>query len=167
MGTFTMTHEIDCSVETFWKIFFDPEYNTTLFKDELRFPKWVILEYKESDTEIFRKIDGQPRMDAPAVVAKALGPSFGYVEDGTFDKKTEIFRFKMKTSVMSDKLTNFGSVRVEKIGDKRCRRVVEITAEAKVFGIGGVIEKVLENSFRTGWQHSAEFIGKWVKDKGL
>ena len=50
---------------------------------------------------------------------------------------------------------------------KRCRRIVEITAIAKVFGIGSVIEKVLENSFRDGWQHSAEYVGKWVKEKGL
>jgi hypothetical protein len=106
-------------------------------------------------------------LDAPGPVAKALGSSFGYSEEGTFDKKTRTFRFKMKTTTMTDKLRNEGTVRVEPLGDNRCRRVVEIVAEAKVFGIGGLIEGSLEKSFRTGWGRSAEYIVTWARQKGL
>ena len=42
--------------------------------------------------------------------------------------------------------------------------MVTIVAEAKVFGVGGMIESSFEKSFRTGWQNSADFINKWVKD---
>jgi hypothetical protein len=162
-----MTHEIDVSEETFWKLFFDNDFNETLFLKELHFPKWKLLEHKETDDQILRKVEGVPKMDAPGPVAKALGSSFGYLEDGTFDKKTKTFRFKMKTTTMTEKLRNEGTVRVEPMGDKKVRRVVEIVAEAKVFGIGGLIESSLEKSFRNGWGKSAEFIAKWAKDKGM
>ncbi len=167
MATFTMTHDIDVDVDTFWKIFFDDEFNQTLFLKELQFPKWKLLEHKETDDTIVRQVEGVPKMDAPGPVAKALGSSFGYLEEGIFDKKNRTFRFKMKTTTMTEKLRNEGTVRVEPLGDKRCRRVVEIVAEAKVFGIGGVIESSLEKSFRTGWGRSAEFITTWARQKNL
>lgn len=167
MATFTMTHEIDVSVDTFWKIFFDNEFNETLFLKELHFPKWKLVDHKETEDTIVRHVEGVPKMDAPGPVAKALGSSFGYSEEGTYDKKTRTFRFKMKTTTMTDKLRNEGTVRVEPLGDNRCRRVVEIVAEAKVFGIGGLIEGSLEKSFRTGWGRSAEYIVTWARQKGL
>ena len=65
---------------------------------------------------------------------------------------------------MTEKLRNEGTVKCEPRGDGKSTRVVEIIAEAKVFGLGGMIESSFEKSFRTGWQKSAEFINKWVKD---
>jgi len=163
MATFTMLHDLDCDVDTFWKWFLDTDFNMTLFKT-LDFPKWEVLERKETDTEIFRKVAGMPKMDAPGPVVKALGGGLSYVEDGTFDKKTRRFTFKMKTSTLTDKLKMEGVVNCEPRGEGKSRRVVDITAEAKIFGIGGMIENALEKSFRTGWGDSAAFINKWVKD---
>jgi hypothetical protein len=167
MATFTMIHDIACGTETFWKVFFDKEFSETLFLKNIGFSKWVLLEQRETDTEIIRRIEGIPKMDVPAPVAKVLGPGFGYSEEGTYDKKTGIYKYALKTTVMADKLKNGGSVRVEKVTDTSCRRIVDIYAEAKVFGIGGLIEANFEKSFRDGWQTGAEFFNKWVKEKGL
>ena len=103
-------------------------------------------------------------MEAPAAVAKLLGSSFGYDEVGTFDKATKTHKFVIKPNVMTEKLRNEGTVKCEPRGDGKSTRIVEIIAEAKVFGVGGMIESSFEKSFRTGWQKSADFINKWVKD---
>ena len=103
-------------------------------------------------------------MEAPAAVAKLLGSSFGYDEEGRFDKATKTHKFIIKPNVMTEKLRNEGTVKCEPRGEGKSTRVVEIIAEAKVFGLGGMIESSFEKSFRTGWQKSAEFINKWVKD---
>ncbi|MBX3191937.1 MAG: DUF2505 family protein [Labilithrix sp.] len=163
MATFTMKHDLDCSTERFWKLFFDKEFNETLFK-ALEFPEWKLLDVKETDKEIVRVVRATPKMEAPGPVAKFFGSSFGYDEEGRFDKATEVLKFVVKPNTMADKLRNEGTVKCEKISDDKCRRVVEIIAEAKVFGVGGLIESSLEKSFRTGWGKSAEFINKWVKD---
>lgn len=162
MGTFTMNHEIDGSVDTFWKMFFDTALSEQLFKD-LGFPKWIVLNEKETETEIHRTVEGVPKMEVPAVVAKSFGPGFGYLEDGVYDKKTRVYRFKMKMNSLTDKLRLEGNVRAEPNGDSKCRRIVEITAEAKIFGIGGIIEGVLEKGFREGWAESARYFSDKAK----
>ena len=163
MSTFTMRHELDCSPEHFWKLFFEPEFNEQLFK-ALEFPTWKLLETKETDTQIIRTVKATPKMDAPAAVVKLLGSSFGYDEVTTFDKASKTTTFVIKTNVMTDKLKNEGTVACEPRGEGKSTRVVTIVAEAKVFGLGGMIESSFEKSFRTGWQNSANFINKWVKD---
>ncbi|HSO32550.1 MAG TPA: DUF2505 family protein [Labilithrix sp.] len=163
MSTFTMKHELECDVERFWKLFFEAEFNEKLFK-ALEFPEWKLVESKETDTQIIRKVKATPKMDAPAPVVKLLGSSFGYDEVGTFDKASKTLKFVIKTNVMTEKLRNEGTVKCEPRGEGKSTRVVEIIAEAKVFGLGGMIESSFEKSFRTGWQKSADFINAWVKD---
>lgn len=163
MSTFTMKHELECDVERFWKLFFEAEFNEKLFK-ALEFPEWKLVEQKETDTQIIRKVKATPKMDAPAPVVKLLGSSFGYDEVGTFDKASKTLKFVIKTNVMSDKLRNEGSVKCEPRGEGKSVRIVEIIAEAKVFGLGGMIEASFDKTFRNGWQNSADFLNAWVKE---
>jgi len=162
MTTFQMKHDIDCTPEKFWEMFFDDGLQKQIFKD-LQFPQWDVLETRNTDTEIVRIVKAIPKLDAPGPVAKILGPGFGYTEEGRFDKATKLYKFTIKTNQLADKLKNEGSVRVEPKGADKCTRIVDIVAEAKVFGIGGMIEKMTEKSFRDGWGKSAEIFNRQVK----
>jgi hypothetical protein len=164
MGKITLTHEINCDEPTFWKIFFDKTYNEVLYRQGLGFPKYDIVEQREDDKTIFRKVSGTPKMDVPAPVAKALGGSFSYVEEGTFDKATKSFKWKMIPSAMRDKLRNEGTVRIESVGAGKVRRIAEIVMEAKVMLIGGLLESSAEKNFRDGWDRSAAFTNKWIAE---
>ena len=163
MATFTMRHDLDCDPDTFWRLFFEKDFNEQLFK-ALEFPEWKLIDTKETDKEIVRNVKATPKMEAPGPVAKLLGSSFGYDEEGRFDKATKTHKFIIKPNVMTEKLRNEGTVKCEPRGDGKSTRVVEIIAEAKVFGLSGMIESSFEKSFRTGWQKSADFINKWVKE---
>lgn len=163
MATFVMRHELECDCDTFWKLFFNEEFNEALFK-ALEFPAWKLIDSKETDTEIIRMVKATPKMEAPAAVAKLLGSSFGYDEEGRYNKAKKTLKFIIKPNVMTDKLRNEGTVQCEPRGEGKSTRVVEIIAEAKVFGVGGMIESSFEKSFKVGWQKSADFINKWVKE---
>ncbi len=163
MVKFTLTHEINCDVDTFWKVFFNKDFSHELFRGALQFPAYEIMELKDGDKEIFRRVSATPKMDAPAAVAKVLGSSFSYVEEGRFDKGTKIFQWKSIPSTMADKVRTEGSVRAEPAGDGKIRRVSDFSFEAKVFGLGGVIESALEKNLRHGWDESAVFMNNWLK----
>jgi Protein of unknown function (DUF2505) len=162
MGKITLTHEINCDVETFWKTFFDKTFNEKLYLGALGFPEYKTLEQTETDTTIHRKVTGQPKMDVPGPVAKLLGSNFRYTEEGTFDKAKKLWVWKMTPSALAGKLTNEGTVRVEPVGENKVRRIAEITIEAKVFGVGGLIESSAEKQFRDGWDRSAVFMNKYL-----
>lgn len=162
MTTFQMKHDIDCTPEKFWEMFFDNDLQKKIF-DDLQFPQWEVTEMKDTEKEIVRRIKAIPKLDAPAPVAKLLGPGFGYTEEGRFDKEKKVFKFVIKTTQLTEKLKNEGTVRVEAKGADKCTRVVDIVLEAKVFGLGGMIEKMSEKSFRDGWGKSADVFNKKLK----
>ncbi|EYF07564.1 DUF2505 domain-containing protein [Chondromyces apiculatus] len=164
MGKFTISHEINCDAETFWKVFFDKTFNEELFKNQLGFPRYDIVEQRETDQEVFRKVVGQPKMELPGPVAKLIGPGFSYIEEGRLNRSTKVWSWKMTPSTMADKLRQEGTMRIEPVGDKKVRRVTEMTIEAKVFGVGGLIESTVEKQLREGWDHSAQFMNRWIAD---
>lgn len=164
MATFKVTHEINCNPETFWKIFFDKDFNVRMFKEGLGFPEYTVLEQRETDASIFRKVTGQPKLNVPGPVAKLLGNNFRYTEEGTFDKGSQKWRWKMIPSAMADKLRQEGTMWLEPVGDSKIRRVAEIINEAKVFGIGGMIESSAEKQLREGWDHSAVFMNRYIAE---
>ena len=162
MGKFTVTHEIACDVDTFWKTFFDPAYNEKQFLEALQFPAFKITDQKENDREIIRTVAAQPKMNVPGAIAKLMGPNFRYVEEGRFDKATKVWSWKLIPSVLADKVRQEGKLRVEPLGENRVRRVADLTIEAKIFGLGGLIESSTEKQLRDGWDESARFTNKYL-----
>lgn len=162
MGKFTVSHEINCDVDTFWKTFFDKTFNEKQYLEALGFPDFQILEQKETDGQITRRVAGTPKMNLPGPVAKILGPNFRYTEEGTFDKAGKTWRWKMIPSVLADKLRQEGTLRVEPVGEGRVRRVADLVIEAKIFGIGGLLESTAEKQLREGWDQSAVFMNKYL-----
>jgi hypothetical protein len=163
MVKFTLTHEINCDVDTFWKTFLDNEFNVALYTGALGFPDWKATELKDTETQITRKVSAQPKMEVPGAVAKLIGPGMRYIEDASMSKSERIWRWKMTPSTLTDKLFVGGTVRAERVSDTKCRRVAEMSVEAKIFGLGGIIEGASEKQLREGWDKSASFMNKWVE----
>ncbi|MBK8261342.1 MAG: DUF2505 family protein [Nannocystis sp.] len=165
MPTFRVVHEIRCDVDSFWRLFFDKEFNLRLYKDALGFPEFAVLDQQETEASIRRRCAGKPKVTMPGPVMKLMGDSFGYTEEGTFDKATKIWRWKVTPSTMADKLRQEGTLKVEAIGADKVRRTAELINEAKVFGIGGMIESSAEKSLRDGWDKSAVFMNEWLSKR--
>jgi hypothetical protein len=166
MAKLNLVHEIRCDVDAFWTAFFDREYNDKLYLGALAFPDFKIVDQKETDKEIVRTCTGEPKMVMPAPIAKLFGSSFRYTEVGRFDKATKVWTWKMTPSTLAEKIRNEGVLEVEPVGEGKIRRVVEILLEAKVFGVGGMIESSAEKQLRDGWDASAKFMNEvWFAKK--
>jgi len=163
MGKFTVTHEIHCDVDTFWKTFLDKEFNVHLYTVTLGFPDWKVTEQTDTDAQATRKVSAQPKMDVPGPVAKLFGPGFRYTEEGSMSKSEKIWRWKMTPSTLAEKLHTGGTVRVEPIGEGKVRRIAEMSVEAKIFAVGGLIESSAEKQLRDGWDKSASAMNKWLE----
>jgi len=162
MGKLVITNEFNADEATFWKVFFDKDFLVKLYTEALGFSEYTILEQSETDTEIIRSVKATPKMDAPGPIAKLLGKNFGYTEKGKFDRRTQVWSWKATPSALADKIRNEGTMRLEKIGDNRIKRITEIAIEAKIFGLGGLIESTAERQFRQGWEDSVPFMQKWI-----
>ncbi|MDB4941528.1 MAG: hypothetical protein JWP97_1062 [Labilithrix sp.] len=169
MPEITLRHEIDTDEETYWtRCVFDAEFNKRLYIDALKFPQWQLLDSKEDDAKIVRKVQVDPPTgNMPAAVKKVMGDSLKYVEDGTFDKKAKRYSFKVTPSTLADKTKVAGEMWVEKLGDKKITRVTKINVEVKVFMVGGMIEERILGDLRSSYDKGTVFTNEYIKEKGL
>ncbi len=162
-------HIFNCSEDTFWeKVFWDDEYNARMFKDALKFPVHKKIREDDKGDTIERVIDVVPKLgDMPAALKKVIGEGVGYREDGVFDKKTRHHKVKITPNKLADKMTITGDLFTEPAGEGKCKRVFNCTAVAKIFGVGGMLEKRIMSDMETSYAIAAKFTNDWLKEKGL
>lgn len=169
MPEVTLRHEIDTDEDTFWsKIVFDEAFNKKLYEGALKFPGWKLLDSKEDDAKIVRRVQVDPPVgDLPGPVKKVIGDRLAYTEEGTFDKKSKRYSFKVTPSTMADKTKVTGELWAEKVGDKKIRRMCRISVEVKVFMVGGMVEERIMSDLRNSYDNSTAFTNQFIKDNGL
>ncbi|MBW2459554.1 MAG: DUF2505 family protein, partial [Deltaproteobacteria bacterium] len=144
MRQFKTSHDIQCAVDTFWQLMLDEKYTRDLYLNELAFKELEVLEL--SDT--VRRLRCVPKLNMPGPVAKLLGDRFSYEEQCTLDRTRSEWRWKLIPSTLASKIRVQGIVRVESLSDDQCRRFDDATMEAKVFGIGKLLESSTEKEMQ-------------------
>ncbi len=159
----TISHEFQTDPDTFWSdVFFNPTFNEALYREGLGFPEYRVLEQRDDGSTLVRRVQVTPKQEAPAAVQKLLGGRFSYVEEGTFDRAKKVYRFRVVPASLADKIRAEGELRAEPAGPGRMRRVLEMTVEVKVFGIGGMAEGFVSKSMQESYAQAAAFTNRWL-----
>jgi hypothetical protein len=168
MADLKLRHEMNCDADTYWeKCVLDAEYNRRLFYDELKFKSYTLVEQNDQGDVVLRKVKAEPRTaNLPGPIVKAIGDSFGYTEEGTYDRKAKRYTFKTIPGGFPDKVKINGSMYCEPAGDKKVVRITEIHVEVKIFMIGGMVEDRVVADIKHSYAKAAEFTNVWVKEKG-
>lgn len=167
MKTVTASVVLPCAREVFWKAYLDPAYSKALYLLELHYKALDVLEATDST----RKLRVVPKLSLPGPIEKLIGDSFAYEDHGTLDREKNVWTWSMVQPTelppgakpKKNIVTTRGTVRVEALGDKQCRRTDELTIEAHVFGLGGVIESAAEKEARAAWATEFVFLARWVE----
>ncbi|AKU96092.1 hypothetical protein AKJ09_02756 [Labilithrix luteola] len=169
MPSITLRHELNTDEETYWaKIVFDETFNKKMYVDHMHFPVWKLLDQKEDDAKLTRRIQVDPPVgNLPGPLKKVIGDRLSYTEDGTFDKKTKKYSFKVTPSTMTDKTKVNGEMWVEKAGDKKVTRICRIDVEVKVFMVGGMVEERILSDLRDAYDRGTIFTNDYIKANGL
>ncbi len=168
MAEIRFSHELECDEETYWeRCLFNADYNRRLFLEELKFLRFELLELSDLGDRIVKRVEADPPLGAlPGPVKRALGDRFAYREEGTYERATRSYEFKVTPSTFAEKTKLGGVLFTEKIDDKRCRRVAVANVEVKVFGIGGFVEDKILADLRASYDASALFTNAYVKEMG-
>lgn len=159
-----LSHEINCTPEAFWKLYFDPEFTAAVVKEAIKVEEFKVLKFEENEREIVRVTTGKPRINAPAAIQKVVGSNFSYTEEVRFDRKTQVATSTITLSTFGDKVRNTTRLRVEPLGTDRIRRLADAEIEVKIFGMGTIMEGAMEKQMREGWGEGAEFTNRWIAE---
>ena len=166
MKTSTTSAILPCTPETFWAAFLNESYLNALYLDELEYRAFAVIEIGETS----RKLRIVPKMKLPAPVAKLIGDSFAFEDHGTLDRAKGEWTWRMvqptnldsKSKARKDVVTMHGAVRIEAAGNGHCRRTDEFTIEAKIFGLGSLIESSIEKELLSARTKEYAFLARWL-----
>jgi len=158
--------EIHCPPERFWGLFFDDGFNVEMYERGLGFPECKIVERTETEAKLHRRMALTPSIDMPKAVAKLVGDRVGTVEVGDWDKQEGVYRWDIELAAFGDKVRIGGTMKVVAHGDGHCKRIVAFEVEAKMFGVGKIIEKTAASNTLDGWKNSAAFINGYLANQG-
>lgn len=169
MESVRIEHTFECSESTFWdRIFFDEEYNTKLFLERLKFPVWRETKREERGGEIHRVVQLVPPMgDVPAALKKVIGDNAGYEERGVYDPAKRRYRIQVVPNTLADKLNVSCEMYTEAVGSDKTKRIFRADVSAKIFGIGGMLEKRIVSDLQRSYDASARFTQTFIAEKGL
>lgn len=157
-----MDHELNCAPERIWPLYFDDTFNIEMFEGGLGFPSCKIVERRDDGDKVFRRMVMTPKLDIPKPLAKIVGDRVGYEEIGDWVRSEAVYNWRMLLAAFGDKLRLAGTMRFVPHGDGHCRRVVAFEVEAKMFGIGGMVEKTAAQNTIDGWNNSAKWINGYL-----
>ena len=164
MKSIHLEHEIACDEKTFWDAFLDRDYTEKLFREVLGFPSFEILAQKDVDDGVERECAAQPKLPAAQMALARLlrRRGFHFIERAKFDKGARVFTWVLEPNVWATLLVNRGKVRTNALESGRTQRIVDIELEARIPGLGGVIEGSAVKRMEDGWNASATFMNDWI-----
>lgn len=159
----------ECSIETYWsKLFFDEAYNRALFEGALKFEKWTLVRSDDTEKTITRIVDAVPRVgELPGPIKRLIKNGAGYREDSVFDKATQRCTATVHPASLADRLSIKGVTFTERISDKQCNRVFQVTVKADIFAVGGVLETLILDNLEKSYRKAARFSNQWIAEKGI
>ena len=171
MKTSTTSAVLPCTPETFWAAFLDESYLSALYLEELEYPAFAVIEIGETS----RKLRIVPKMRLPAPVARLIGESFAYEDHGTLDRARNQWTWRMvqpanldpKSKRRKDAVTMHGTARIEASSDGHCRRTDTFSIEAKIFGLGSLIESTIDKELRRARAREYAFLTRWLESQGV
>jgi hypothetical protein len=157
MKTLNVIDEFDCSAETYWEKFMFEDAFFERLNPIIQMKKREVLERKESDTELYRKIKNTPSMELPGIISKVVGSDASYLEESWFNKTTKAYRFQISSAAAGKRLDFQGTIAIDSLGDKKCRREIRANIKVNVMFIGGKIEDHLARRLEDNYHLITKF----------
>ena len=165
--SYTVRHTIDTDVATFWKLTFDQELARVMLNKLGNTSEFSMLEERVEGDITHRRIEWRTSSELPGFVTKLVGDGT-YTEIGTFDAARKKYTASCVPKLGGEKFLTRYEITAEPVdGGRRSARIITTENTIKVFGIGGMIAKLLEQGQRAAHDESAKFINDWIREQGL
>lgn len=144
----TLSYTWDCTPESFWALYFDPDFTMRLHLEELGSTSAEIVSQEgELRSGLVRTLRYGQRPPMPGPVRKLFGDEVVTTEQTTFDPAALRATFTMTPGTMADKTHIEGVIALDHDGAST-RETFSLEARVKVFGVGPVVERFIEHQAR-------------------
>ncbi|MEO8185308.1 MAG: DUF2505 family protein, partial [Deltaproteobacteria bacterium] len=83
------------------------------------------------------------------------------------DRGAQRYRLEVTPRSLASKLSISGELFTTPLTERSCRRTYVARVEARVFGVGGMIEDRLLTDIERSYAKAAVFTNRWITEHGL
>lgn len=149
--TLDVSHEFPFSAQRYLEIFLDPAF-ATYVKEHSKLDVYDVERQETVGGVLKRTVLVVPRAELPGWMSKLLGGrQLAYREHMTHAEGSDRLQMEMVPTVLADKLSIKGEVKLEALGAERCRRSARITVKASILGLGSKLEEKIGENARSGY----------------
>ena len=164
---YTMRHTIETDASGFWKLFFDEEFNRTLYETCIRAVARDVLEHAvEESGVVHQRLRFRPTVAIPAPIRALIGDG-SYIERGRFDPSEAKYVAEWRPDQGGDRFETRMEVWTEPVDDQRCERIMALDNRVKLVGLGSMFERMLEKPQRDTMTQVADFKNRWIREHDL
>ena len=158
-----LAQHFDTDPDTFWKLFFDEDYNEALFRDAIKAKERTVLSLEEKGDHIERRVRVTPDEQIPAAVQKIIGGDTTYIEHTTHRRGSNEAQVtvEMPAERLKSKFSFSSVIRVEPDG-KGIKRTLAGELKVKIPLMGGTIEKHVAEGIKRNDLKAAEYMRNWL-----
>ncbi|MEO6951915.1 MAG: DUF2505 domain-containing protein [Polyangia bacterium] len=157
---FSIVHEFDTNVKTYWDTFLSPEFGEALMAG-LKMKNYKVIERTDDGTTFKRVQSMEPSVALPALFAKLI-PDMGYTEYDTLVWSTNTMKIRIELASMKDKIKTNGDYIVTALGDNRCRREFRGEVNVGIAFIGGKAEKFVVEQMKESYEVATRITREWL-----
>ena len=154
------------SVERFVAIYFSEAFNNAV-APEIGLKQRELVEKKTlDDGRVERRVRMEPTVQLPAAVRRLVGDhKISYDEVSRFDANRAVAEYFIDSSIR-DRIEVKGRVEFLAAGDGRVRRMIHAEVNASVFGLGSVIERLIQREVKSSYEKIARFMQRHIDALG-
>ena len=158
MQKFALDNELAFSVDHAWKLLLDPKFQRRMYMEGLGFESIEVDAMQESGGVLKRSLKAVPKVQLPGPVRKILGERFAYTEEQSYDAAKGLWLWNLVIPSAGKRLHIGGDITISARGENACVRRTSFVIEAKIFGVGGLIEKTTKKETLENYEKSAVFM---------
>jgi hypothetical protein len=163
METIHLSHVLSCSEDTFWRLALDEAFSRTLYLEVLGYQRWEQVSFEETPVMIRRVTHlTPPKLDLPGVLKKLARTGVSYEQVEVLDRSARRMQTEIMPRSFRDRITIHATTRTEALEAGACRRVFEATLAARIFPVGGLVEKQIAAGMERAYARSAAYVNEYV-----
>lgn len=163
METIHISHVLSCSEDTFWSLALDEAFSRALYLDVLGYRDWKQVSVEETPVMIRRVTHmTPPQLDLPGVLKKIARTGISYEQVEVFDRSARRMQTDITPRSFRDRITIRSTTHTEGLDAGTCKRVCAATLAAKIFPVGGLVEKQIAAGMVRAYARSAEYVDEYV-----
>ncbi len=155
----------DIPLADYEALYFDDAFNDEMCK-AVRLERTLLKKERTGDIIVRHTRVAPIGREIPAPVAKVIGASrIEYVEELTYDFAKHTGVWQTIPQVLPDKVETKGTLAFLSTG-AGCTRISEGDINVKIFGVGGIVEKVIVGDVEKSYEDAARFTREyWTRTR--